>query len=660
MKPKDKVAMQFKRPGSGQGAHIKKQKQQRRKTNRSVEIVRPWTVPQFEELSKEDRDIVLDRLQKEVATVSATRNQAVLGVNQVARCVARGELRVVVFANNPESLTFGHLPLLCRLHRVPICVLHLSSKTFGKMFGLKSMVAVGIRVSVKSDAEQNAVEKAPASSEAEKASEDKTASAKTKKPVVLSDAEEKKVESIRNFLISKASKPMTTLRKVLVVIGTTGAGKTKLSVDLAKAVGGEIVNSDAMQMYRGLDVATAKITEQEKQGVPHHLFDVVDPSSRCDVLEFKRLALQAIDDILARGKVPVVVGGTMYYTQSILWKSQLLDDVPVRASEEQQEKHTPEDLYARLQSVDPVMAARLHVNNVRKVQRSLQVFEQTGVPHSELLAQQEREQRNVEKYFDACAFWVHANKPVLSERLAKRVNTMLSSGLVDEIRGLRAHVKENPPRLNPGSEEEEEAPNSVGILQAIGYKEFQPYFDALETDDGPAEGSKELEAVFDSCVEQLNVATRQYARRQLSWIRNKLVTKNIPVYQVDSSDVAQWDTIVAQPTIEIAQKFLKDEEITTHQSMQQQNPETSRAATLEDKFQQNTCNICGDRQFTGKKQWSEHLRSKGHKYHLKRIQIEMERAERGEPPIPNKRRRQEGKQSENVREVQSAVSVVES
>ncbi|KAG7389355.1 hypothetical protein PHYPSEUDO_010483 [Phytophthora pseudosyringae] len=442
---------------------------------------------------------------------------------------------------------------------------------------------------------------------------------------------------------------MTALRKVLVVIGTTGAGKTKLSLDLAKAVGGEIVNSDAMQMYRGLDVATAKITEPEKQGVPHHLFDVVGPSARCDVLEFKRRALRAIDDILARGKVPIVVGGTMYYTQSILWKSQLLDDVPVTATAladggqqgQQQEQTSPEALYARLQAVDPVMAARLHVNNARKVQRSLQVFEQTGVPHSELLARQEREQRNVERYFDACALWVHASKPVLSERLAQRVDTMLSSGLVEEIRGLRAHVKENPPRLNPDGDGDEEAQNSVGILQAIGYKEFQPYFDALEaTKDGDPEA---LETILNACVEQLNVATRQYARRQLSWIRNKFVTKSIPVYQVDSSDVAKWDALVAQPAIEIAHKFLKGEEITAHQSVQQQKPEAAQAASLEDKFQKNTCTACDGRGFTGKKQWAEHLRSKGHKYHLKRIQIEKERAERGEPPIPNKRRRQEEK-----------------
>lgn len=122
----------------------------------------------------------------------------------------------------------------------------------------------------------------------------------------------------------------TTLRKVLVIVGTTGAGKTKLSIDLAKAVGGEIVNSDAMQMYRGLDIATAKIKENEKEGIPHHMFDIIDPSSRCDVLEFKKRALNVIDDILARGKVPIIVGGTMYYTQAILWKAQLLDDVPIQ------------------------------------------------------------------------------------------------------------------------------------------------------------------------------------------------------------------------------------------------------------------------------------------------------------------------------------------
>ncbi|CAI5715458.1 unnamed protein product [Hyaloperonospora brassicae] len=584
-------------------------------------VARPWTLPQYTELPKDERDIVLDRLQKEVALVPTTRRYSVRGVNHVARAIAKRDVAVVVFAADPESRAFGHVPLLCRLHDVPVCVLHASSQTLGRLFGLSRLAAVALR-------------RAPETSAATDPQMDAAARAR----------EIERLESITAFLVAKASTRVSTcscprgpvrrialLRKVLVVIGTTGAGKTKLSVDLAKAVGGEIVNSDAMQMYRGLDVATAKITEQEKQGIPHHLFDVVDPSSRCDVLEFKRLALRAIDDVLARGRVPIVVGGTMYYTQSILWKSQLLDDVPLKASVapqlQKQRQWTPDALYARLQAVDPVMAARLHVNNVRKVERSLQVFEQTGVPHSELLARQERDARNVEKYFDACAFWVHASKPVLSERLVKRVDTMLSSGLLEEIRGLRAQLKEHPPRLHPDIDTEE-AQNSVGISQAIGYKEFQPYFDALEAAAGKPDDPQALETILDSCIEQLNIGTRQYARRQLSWIRNKFVTKNIPVYQLDSSDVTKWATLVADPAIEIARKFVKGEAISSHQTVQQQQPEAAKTVSLEDKFEKNSCAVCHGREFTGKKQWAEHLRSKGHKFHLKRIKLQKEQEER--------------------------------
>ncbi|KAI9906622.1 hypothetical protein PsorP6_004459 [Peronosclerospora sorghi] len=205
-KSKDKVAMQFnKRPGGSQAARTKKQ--QKRKAQMVVEIVRPWTTPQFEELSKEERDIVLDRLQKEVADVPSTRNYAVRGINQVARAVVKGELRVVVFANNPETLVFGHLPLLCRLHHVPICVLHLSSKTFGKIFMLKSMTAIGIKVPCSGDGEDSS------SSVGQKSSNDATATAAfsaatstTPIPMQLTRLEYKKLVSIVEFLISKASK----------------------------------------------------------------------------------------------------------------------------------------------------------------------------------------------------------------------------------------------------------------------------------------------------------------------------------------------------------------------------------------------------------------------------------------------------------------------
>jgi ribosomal protein L7Ae-like RNA K-turn-binding protein len=196
-KGKAAVAMQLKRPAGGASARSKQQK--KHKTRRTVEIVRPWTAPQFEELPKEERDIVLDRLQKEVADVPVTRSQAVCGLKQVGRAVARGELRVVVFANNPETLAFGHLPLLCRLHKVPICVLHLSSKTFGRLFQLKSMVAVGIRAPRTSEAVTAATGEG---SDGVKQGEEAVA----RTPVQLTEAEQKKLVSITEFLISKASK----------------------------------------------------------------------------------------------------------------------------------------------------------------------------------------------------------------------------------------------------------------------------------------------------------------------------------------------------------------------------------------------------------------------------------------------------------------------
>lgn len=197
----DAVQAAWQRPGCQDQAA-------KRKARRAVEIVRPWTTPQFEELTQEDRDIVLDRLQKEVAEVPPTRSHAVLGANQVARAIAREELKVVVFANNPESLAFGHLPLLCRLHQVPICVLHLSSKTFGRMFELKNAVAVGIRAPTTSEsaAEVSTGAASDVDSAAATSSSPVAASAKAKVPAILTEAEQKKLMSITEFLISKASK----------------------------------------------------------------------------------------------------------------------------------------------------------------------------------------------------------------------------------------------------------------------------------------------------------------------------------------------------------------------------------------------------------------------------------------------------------------------
>lgn len=221
MKKKNaRVAMQL-----GRSAQATKQQKKSKKSHKTV-LERPWATSQFEELSKEDRDIVLDRIQKEIADVipsaittvteppasparpAAFQSFIMRGVNQVARLVARGELRVVVFANNPESLVFAHIPLLCRLHRVPVCVLHLSSKTFGKLFGINSLVVLGIKklpIAVSGDS----VNSDESTQDSEALTE--LATAPKAAPAALSDLERNQLASISEFLISKASKKNNNL-----------------------------------------------------------------------------------------------------------------------------------------------------------------------------------------------------------------------------------------------------------------------------------------------------------------------------------------------------------------------------------------------------------------------------------------------------------------
>ncbi|OQS01098.1 tRNA isopentenyltransferase [Achlya hypogyna] len=393
------------------------------------------------------------------------------------------------------------------------------------------------------------------------------------------------------------------LSKILVVVGTTGAGKTKLSIDLAKALNGEIVNSDAMQMYRGLDVATAKVTREEMEGVPHHLLSCIDPVEECTVVQYKTLAMKTIQDILARGKVPVIVGGTMYYTQSLLWNGQLLEDVPGANGDASPVSlpSSPEEVYRKLQEVDPVMAESLHSKDVRRVQRSLEVFLQTGRRHSDLIAEQQHAAH--EKLFDACAFWVDCDRPTLNARLDKRVDKMIKDGLVPEIEGLMAEIQDHV-AASP-------IPMGLkGITQAIGFKEFEAYLAAKKADVDESTLAKVLE----SCVEELKTGTRQYAKRQVTWIRNRFVPRNIPVYRLDTADVARWDAAVASPALAIATAFLRDAPI-PHATCQVIASPEKKAKT---KFH---CEPCGGREFVGDAQWNEHLRSKGHRFHVKRVRL---------------------------------------
>ncbi|MDI3195388.1 tRNA (adenosine(37)-N6)-dimethylallyltransferase MiaA [Pseudarthrobacter sp. AL07] len=269
---------------------------------------------------------------------------------------------------------------------------------------------------------------------------------------------------------------------VIAVIGPTGSGKSDLSVNLALELDGEVINADAMQFYRGMDIGTAKITPAERRGVPHHLLDCLDVTEEASVSDFQQQARSIVSDIHARGKRAILAGGSGLYVRAALDVLEFPGTDPVlRGQLEAEFEEVGQDvLLARLQDVDPVSAAR--ISDSRRIIRALEVHELTGRPFSSFMPQRE--------YFQpAVQIGLAVDRDVLRERLAQRVHTMVDQGLLAEVRRLDA----------AGLRGGKTAP------RALGYAQF------LKVLDG---GSTVAEAAEDTIV-----ATRQFARRQLTWFR---------------------------------------------------------------------------------------------------------------------------------------------
>lgn len=255
--------------------------------------------------------------------------------------------------------------------------------------------------------------------------------------------------------------------KAVIVLGTTGSGKSKLAIDLAIKYNGEIVNADAIQMYRGLDRVSAKVTEDEKQGIPHHLMSFLCPMESFTVRDYYHIAMDAIKDITNRGKLPIIVGGTMYYIQSLLRPSLLEEDEKLLISENQATSADTAQQYTQLaaredfesdparesphellRKVDPIMANRLHPNDTRKILRSLEVFNTTGIPYSTVLQKQAERLRSASGGLDAFVFWLQVrNNSVLNKRLDDRVRVMVDSGLEKEIQSLFLFIQSHKNRF---------------------------------------------------------------------------------------------------------------------------------------------------------------------------------------------------------------------
>jgi tRNA dimethylallyltransferase len=272
---------------------------------------------------------------------------------------------------------------------------------------------------------------------------------------------------------------------LVAVVGPTASGKTALSVRLARAVGGEVVSADSRQVYRGMDIGTAKATPEEQAGVPHHLLDVVDPDQALSLAEFQTLAYAAIDGILARGMVPFLVGGTGQYAMAVLegWQvPRVPPDEKLRQElYRQAEAEGAGSLHARLQALDPIAALRIDPRNVRRVVRALEVCLTTGRPISE--------QQQKTPPYRALILGLHLPRTVLYERIDRRVEAMMAAGLEGEVRRLAA----------AGYDFE------LPAMSGVGYAQFRPYLAG--------------KASLEETVQAIKRATRRFVRHQANWFQ---------------------------------------------------------------------------------------------------------------------------------------------
>ncbi len=300
--------------------------------------------------------------------------------------------------------------------------------------------------------------------------------------------------------------------KIICIVGPTASGKTSLSIKLAKALRGEIVSGDSMQIYKGMDIGTAKPTEEEQEGVIHHMLSVVSPFENFSVARYVEEASHAIDDILSRGKVPIVVGGTGLYIDSLVsgreFAARREDETLKKELLELYEKQGAAALHKILEKLDPERAEQIHENNIKRVIRAIEVCKTTG----KTISGHDEETKKVPPRYDAAYVGIlFDDREKLYERINLRVDMMMGSGLLREVKTL----------LDSG------VPSDSTAMQAIGYKELCSYFS----------GERSLE----EAVEDIKSASRRYAKRQMTWFkRNKSIKWVSPDFEENFSDLLQY------------------------------------------------------------------------------------------------------------------------
>lgn len=304
-------------------------------------------------------------------------------------------------------------------------------------------------------------------------------------------------------------------KPLIIITGPTAVGKTAISIEMAKAVNGEIISADSMQVYKYMNIGTAKITSEEMNGVPHHLIDILEPTEDFNVYLFQKYAKQALDKIYANGRIPIIVGGTGFYIQSLLYDIDF-DDKPVITPENEKDislkgidgkddnndlrinqyreeliKYYEENgavkLHELLNEIDPESAKAIHENNVKRVIRAIEFYKENGYP----ISKHNKEQRKKEAPYNFAYFVLNQDRKILYDRIEKRIDIMIEDGLVNEVKELLAMG----------------CTDDMVSMQGLGYKEIIPYLKG--------------ECSLEEAIYILKRDTRHFAKRQLTWFRRE-------------------------------------------------------------------------------------------------------------------------------------------
>ena len=286
---------------------------------------------------------------------------------------------------------------------------------------------------------------------------------------------------------------MNEKHKVIVICGPTASGKTALSIELAKKINGEIVSADSMQIYKDMDIGTAKPTKQEMGEIKHYLLDFVSPEDRYSVAQYKQDAKKAIKEIINKGKTPIIVGGTGLYVDSLIYEIEYndikLDDEYRKKLEKIAEEQGLEELYKKAVEIDPEAMKKISQNDKKRIMRVLEIYHSTGKTKTE----QEKESRKNPVEYDYRVFAINWDREILYQRINKRVDIMAEQGLIEEVKEILDKYDKFPT-----------------AMQGLGYKEVVDYLNGIYTKE--------------EMIEKIKLETRRYAKRQLTWFRKNKQT----------------------------------------------------------------------------------------------------------------------------------------